>query len=82
MTQTKAGGLNVRRVMIRKLGSAEAYSEYMRRLGAKGGARGTTGGFAFPLLCDCDYTEDLHKKASCAGALGGRRSKRRKKVTQ
>lgn len=51
-------------------------ADFYARIGALGGKNGNTGGFASPLLCDCEYKEDLHKKASCAGALGGKRSRR------
>lgn len=54
--------------------------DFYKRIGAIGGKNGHTGGFAYPLLCDCDYREDLHKRASCAGAKGGRISKRRPRV--
>jgi len=56
--------------------------DFYANIGRKGGMNGHTGGFAFPLLCDCEYTEDLHKKAECAGAKGGaisRRGKAKKK---
>jgi len=51
-------------------------ADFYARIGALGGKNGNTGGFASPLLCDCEYKEDLHKKAECAGALGGKRSRR------
>lgn len=51
---------------------------FYARIGAIGGKKGKTGGFASPLLCDCDYKEELHKKASCAGARGGAISRRTK----
>lgn len=54
--------------------------DFYAKIGATGGKRGTTGGFAYPLLCDCDYKEDLHKRAECAGSRGGKISKRTKKV--
>ena len=52
--------------------------DFYARIGAIGGKNGHTGGFAFPLLCDCEYEEDLHKKARCAGAKGGLISRRTK----
>lgn len=54
--------------------------DFYAKIGAIGGKNGNTGGFASPLLCDCEYTEDLHKKASCAGAKGGTISRRGKGV--
>lgn len=52
--------------------------DFFSRIGSVGGRNGRTGGFAFPLLCDCTYMEDLHKKAICAGARGGSISRRTK----
>ncbi|MBP7834758.1 hypothetical protein KA025_01595 [Candidatus Saccharibacteria bacterium] len=49
---------------------------FYAEIGAKGGKNSNTGGFAHSLLCDCDYSEDLHKKAQCAGSRGGKVSKR------
>lgn len=71
-----------------KLGGAKAAStnkakygeDFYVRIGAMGGKNGNTGGFASPLLCDCEYTEEPHKKASCAGAKGGTISRRGKGV--
>lgn len=50
--------------------------DFYAKIGAMGGKAGNTGGFASPVLCDCAYTEDLHKKAECAGSKGGKISKR------
>lgn len=55
-------------------------ADFYQKIGALGGKKGKTGGFASPLLCDCDYKEESHKKASCAGALGGTISRRGKGV--
>jgi len=52
--------------------------DFYIRIGAIGGKNGKTGGFASPLLCDCEYKEDLHKKAECAGYKGGTISRRGK----
>jgi hypothetical protein len=50
---------------------------FYSRLGKKGGSQLTpTGGFGHPLLCDCDFEEEPHKRARCAGVKGGRISKR------
>lgn len=54
--------------------------DFYVRIGAKGGKASGSGGFASPLLCDCEYKEDLHKKAECAGAKGGTISRRGKGV--
>lgn len=47
--------------------------DFYRRIGAKGGKLGTTGGFASDVLCQC------HGKRLpvCAGSKGGKISKRR-----
>lgn len=50
--------------------------DFYQRIGSLGGKKGKTGGFASPVLCDCDYKEELHKKASCAGFSGGKKSRR------
>jgi hypothetical protein len=52
--------------MVSRLGSREAVTQAMAERGARGGANGTTGGFAAN-----------RKLAKVAGAIGGRISKRR-----
>lgn len=54
--------------------------DFYRKIGAKGGSNGTTGGFASDFLCYCPSIVGAHKKARCAGAKGGRISRRRKAV--
>lgn len=66
--QTRSGGSKVRETMIRKLGSKEAYSEWMRELGRMGGEKSTGGGFG--------YGEIGRQRASKYGAIGGAKSKR------
>lgn len=56
--------------------------DFFKRIGKIGGQNGHTGGFAYPLLCDCNYMEDLHKKAICAGAKGGSIGRRRKVIKE
>ena len=51
-----------RETLLRKYGSEEAVREHFRKIGAKGGHNGTTGGF---------YDRELAKRA---GAIGGHRS--------
>lgn len=75
MAGNKAGGKKAARTTKERHGK-----DFYARIGAMGGANGVTGGFASPLLCDCDYRADLHKKASCAGHKGGTVSKRGKTV--
>lgn len=69
MVQTKEGGKTLRRTMIRKHGSEEAWKDYLRVIGGKGGSKRGDKGFA---LMDKD-------KVRAAGALGGKISRRGKK---
>lgn len=60
-------------------------SDFYARIGAIGGKKGNTGGFASRLQCDgsCDLDHVLgleHRKAQCAGYKGGQISRRTKKV--
>ena len=75
MAGTKEGGARAATTNKSKYGE-----DFYVRIGAIGGKNGNTGGFASPLLCDCEYKEDLHKKAECAGAKGGTISRRGKGV--
>ena len=58
--------------------------DFYARIGAIGGKKGNTGGFASKLKCDgsCDLDHILgldHRKAQCAGYKGGVISRRTKK---
>lgn len=75
MSGSKLGGQRAAATNKNKYGE-----DFYVRIGAIGGKNGNTGGFASPLLCDCEYKEDLHKKAECAGAKGGTISRRGKGV--
>lgn len=57
--------------------------DHFKKIGAKGGRNGNTGGFASGLLCDCGRYPEPHKYQRCAGAKGGYISRRgkAKKVT-
>ncbi len=69
MTGTKIGSLNRRKTMIARLGSEQAYLEWCRALGSKGGKkdRDTPRGFAaMP-----------REKVAAAGRLGGAKSRRK-----
>lgn len=73
MPGTKEGGIKA--AAKNKANNPNFYSE----IGTKGGSRQTpTGGFGHPLLCDCDFEEELHKRARCAGVKGGKISRRGK----
>jgi general stress protein YciG len=55
--------------------------DFYKKIGARGGARGNTGGFAYKEPCGCSLIRDKnHIKAQCAGKLGGLISKRTAKV--
>lgn len=49
---------------------------FYSRIGAMGGKKGTTGGFAAYVPCNCLIVEGTHKKAQCAGKKGGFKSRR------
>ena len=73
MAGTKIGGRNA------AISNKARYGDdYYVKIGAIGGKKGNTGGFASLVLCDCEYSEDLHKKAMCAGSKGGTKSRRHK----
>ena len=65
MAGTKAGGRRAAETNIRLHGE-----DFYRRIGAKGGKKGTTGGFG--------QGEEGRERARKYGALGGRISKRGK----
>ena len=50
---------------------------FYRDIGAIGGTISTGGGFAYEGTCDCKVMRGTHKKAQCAGRLGGRKSRRK-----
>lgn len=61
-------------------------SDDYKRIGAQGGKNGNkklnphySGGFAAKVPCNCSIILGQHIKAQCVGAIGGARSKRRKK---
>lgn len=53
-------------------------ADFYGKIGSIGGKKGTTGGF-HSAVCNCEYTRGVHKKAMCAGAKGGRISRRTKR---
>ena len=54
--------------------------EFYSKIGKKGGQNGRTGGFASYNDCECSEFPFLHRKARCAGAKGGRISRKPKKA--
>jgi hypothetical protein len=73
MAGTKAGGLKASQTNRDRYGK-----DFYEKIGAKGGRNGHSGGFASNNLCGCNYQPESHKKASCAGYKGGRKSRRGK----
>jgi general stress protein YciG len=74
MAGTTAGGKKVAATILAK------NPNYYKEIGAKGGRNGNTGGFAYTKPCTCDRIKPSHRKAQCAGKLGGRISRRTAKV--
>lgn len=77
MTGTKAGFAKAKATMIAKWGE-EGYLEHFRKMGAKGGAASSKGGFA-SLQVGADGLTGRERSVVC-GRIGGRKSKRGKKV--
>jgi hypothetical protein len=73
MPGTKIGGRKAAATNKKKYGSS-----FYADIGAKGGARGHTGGFAAKVACKCSLVAGDHYKVNCAGVKGGRRSRRGK----
>lgn len=73
MAGTKLGGLRAAATNKARHGD-----DFYANIGAKGGRNGHTGGFASKNFCYCDGYDGRHYKAHCAGAKGGRISRRPK----
>lgn len=72
---TPEGGHTLKRTMIEKFGSEQAWKEHMRTIASKGGKRGFTGGY-----WHAKYVQgDVNFIREC-GSKGGRKSKRRAHV--
>lgn len=74
MSGTRAGGLKARDKNLAR------NPNFFAEIGAKGGANGTTGGFAAYTPCKCKRFGGPHHKAQCAGMVGGTISRRKKAV--
>lgn len=74
MSQTHEGGLKAAKANTERYGA-----DYYARIGALGGKRSTTGGYAKKAFCDCGIIEAEHTKPQCSGRLGGRVSRREKR---
>lgn len=79
MGGTKAGFQKARQTMINKKfnGDEQAYIEWCRQRGARGGQNGNTGGFASQIIGSDGLTGK--QRAEVAGAIGGKKSKRTKR---
>lgn len=73
MAGTKLGGKKAAETNKKRHGEG-----FYANIGAIGGRRGTTGGFATPTPCNCPRIPYTHKIANCAGAKGGTISRRKK----
>lgn len=73
MAGTKQGGINAA-ITNKRLHGEDFYA----RIGALGGAKGTTGGFAADVDCSCKLLPYNHFKRNCAGKKGGIKSRRTK----
>lgn len=84
MSGTVSGGKKVVETRVQKymdqgyseIEARKMVSDDYRRIGAIGGKKGTTGGFAAKIPCDCQIIRGEHIKAQCSGFKGGSISKR------
>jgi general stress protein YciG len=67
MAGTKTGGQKAAATNL------ERDPDFYKKIGAKGGRNGRTGGFADMTPCHCEMTKVLgsHHKAQCVGRRGG-----------
>lgn len=74
--QTTEGAIKAKETIIRKYGA-----DHWKKIGAVGGSISKTGGFAAQVICNkklCRFRwgHGQHLIRQCAGARGGRRSRR------
>ena len=69
MSGTKIGGLRAKQTNLERQGE-----DFYKRIGAKGGRNGTTGGFASNKVGEDGLTG--RQRAALAGAIGGHISRR------
>jgi len=70
MAGNRNGGLKIRATMIKKLGSEEAYIEWRKSMGRKGGHKSKGGGFASDKIGKDGLTG--YERAVEAGKVGGK----------
>lgn len=73
MAGNKQGGLKARDKNLAN------NPNFYKEIGAIGGANGTTGGFAYLMYQPCNCGGRHANRSACAGAIGGRISKRQPK---
>lgn len=71
MAGTFLGGLKAAATNKKRHGK-----DFYKVIGAKGGMKGTDGGFAKKTPCNCDVIKGSHTKPQCAGKKGGTNSSR------
>ncbi len=76
--QTLEGGKNLRKSMIKKYGSEEAWKEVMRSRGKQGGKASGTGGFYYAKK---NYSIDDPRHPANSGKKGGKARQGFRKVT-
>jgi len=70
MPGTQAGWLKAKATMIKKYGSEEAYRDFCKEVGRKGGLASNNGGFASWKVGNDGLTG--RQRARVAGSLGGK----------
>lgn len=76
MSGTKEGSRKAVATIYKEYGR-----EFFREAGARGGRKSRNGGFAAYITCHCKSVKGPHHNAMCAGARGGRISRRRAKTS-
>lgn len=74
MSGSRIGGLKTKQLNL------ERDPDFYRKIGSIGGKISKGGGFASKTICTCSDLKYSHIKAECAGARGGRISRRAKRV--
>ena len=75
MSGTREGGLKARDSNYQRHGR-----DFYSNIGSKGGKFTGKKGFGGGILCNCGFLPEEHNYARCAGAKGGMKPRRGKKV--